>query len=156
MKWLLRAKPFYRLWFLRGIADSDGSVNVRNGAVVITSSPNTDLFYSIFITLGIKANRWFSDGTGYVGIRAVDAYALRIFNPIIATHRGNMLEKLALARTYPAHWPNWFDAKEKQFLSDGRDCASIRDTLLNDYRVYVKLKTLTAKSTILEKAGAAL
>jgi hypothetical protein len=151
MRWILHAKRECLLWFLRGIADSDGTVNLRNRAVVIASSPNTDLFYAIFCTLEIKAGKWFSDGMGYVGIRATDAYLLRIFNPVIATHRGILLEKLATAKTYAAHWPEWLQVKVSKLIKEGRDCAWIRDPLLSKYGTYVKLKTLRAKQKLLEQ-----
>jgi hypothetical protein len=39
MDWLLTASSDSIKWFLRGIADSDGTVNVRNKVVAITSEP---------------------------------------------------------------------------------------------------------------------
>ncbi len=156
MGWILHANPDCLTWFMRGIADSDGSVNVRNRGVVITSSPNTDLFFSIFHTLGIKADKWFSYRVGYVGISAIEAYRLRIFNPHVMTHKGLLLRRLATARTYASHWPIWLQAEVIQLLRDGRDCASVRDILLSQYGTYVKLKTLKSKRRMLELAGAEL
>ena len=55
MEWLLTASPGLIEWFLRGIADSDGSVNVGNRSVDITSEPNGTLFVSLFARVGVHA-----------------------------------------------------------------------------------------------------
>ena len=55
MDWLLAAAPVSIVWFLKGIADSDGCVNVGNRTVEITSEPNGPLFVKLFAKVGIRA-----------------------------------------------------------------------------------------------------
>jgi hypothetical protein len=156
IRWLLNAKREYRLWFLRGIADSDGSVNVRNRTVVITSSPNTELFAGIFRSLGVLTSTWDSGGTGYVEVKAKDAWSLKLFNPDVRTYRRTALERLVKAKAYPVHWPEWLEAKVHRLLVDGQDCPTIRNILLSKYGTYVKLKTLRRKELSLNSRRRAL
>lgn len=105
MDWLLTASTASIEWFLRGIADSDGCVNVRNKSVEITSEPNGPLFMRLFARIGVHATIHKSKGYDCVSISATDAAIVNIFNAEVGTHRSVLLNKLAKARTFPARWP---------------------------------------------------
>ncbi len=64
MDWLLTAPGELRLWFLRGLADSDGTVNLRNKSVSIITSPNTDLVQRLFGSLACHNTAEVSKGVG--------------------------------------------------------------------------------------------
>ena len=53
MDWLLTAPEEMKVWFLRGVADSDGDVDFRDRSVGITSEPNTALISSLLSSLGV-------------------------------------------------------------------------------------------------------
>jgi len=107
MDWMLLAPAKFRLWFLRGIAESDGNVNLRNKIIEITSSPNTYFFHRLFDSLGIKSTVRFSRGYGYVAVAAPAAARVKIFSPDVLTYRRETLEKLVGARTFQGPWPAW-------------------------------------------------
>ncbi len=150
MNWLLSAPPERILWFLRGVADSDGTVNLRNRTVEITSQPNAPLFSRLFSCIGIACTTYTTDGVGYVSISAVDAWKLRIFNPIVKTHRDSILNRLANARTHPRHWPAWLETSVNQMLLQGLGPSDMRNILLKDKGVYVKLSTLKKRQRMFE------
>jgi len=145
MDWLLTASPDSTQWFLRGIADSDGTVNVRNKTVEITSEPNGPLFVKLFAMLGVHASIHKSKGYDCVSISASDAARVRIFNPEIETHRNRLLYKLAGARTFQSRWPPWLEDRVRRLLAEHADLSTVRDILLSEDNTYVKLKTLKTR-----------
>ena len=145
MEWLFSASTSRRTWFLRGIADSDGTVNVRNKTVVITSQPNTVLFHKLFKSIDVENSVHQSRGHGYVTIRAIDAVRLGIFNPLLNTHRNAILTKLERARTFQRRWPEWLEERVGALAQEGLSPADIRNKLLDEDKTYVKLRTIRSK-----------
>jgi len=109
MEWLLRASPENRLWFIRGLADSDGSVNIRNKSVTITSEPNGKLIKALLESLNANPREYRYRGYSGISITVSIANALWIFNPFVDTHRGKLLRKLANAQVFKRKWPEWLD-----------------------------------------------
>jgi hypothetical protein len=142
MRWLLSASFENRLWFLRGIADSDGGVNISNKTVEITSEPNATLIEVLLNSLGIQTLAWVSKGIGMVSVRGIDAFHLSLFNPEVESHKSRLLEKIVNAHTFQRHWPEWLNAKVQQFLRDEVRPVKIGDKLLFELNTYTKLKTI--------------
>ncbi len=130
MDWLLSSSPEFRLWFLRGMADSDGTVAVRNKAVNIYTAPNSALVRNLLKSLGTASTLGRSKRVDYVAISARDAMRLGIFNTKIETHRGKMLARLASAKTYQRRWPNWLQEEVQSMLRSGFTVSQVRDKLL--------------------------
>jgi hypothetical protein len=145
MSWLLSAAYERRVWFLRGVADSDGGVNIRNRTVQITTEPNTELFQALFSSLNVHSLACMSKGTGTLSITASDALKLQIFNPEVETHRGCLLKRLANARTFQYKWPEWLETKVCRMLKEGLDISTIRNRILFEDDTYVKLKTIKSR-----------
>ena len=145
MDWLLTASTDSIQWFLRGIADSDGTVNVRNKTVEITTEPNGPLFVRLFTKVGVRATVYKSKGFDCVSVSVSDATRTQIFNPEVATHRGVLLQKLASARTFPARWPPWLEERVGSLLAEHSDLSTVRNTLLFEDNTYVTLRTLKTK-----------
>lgn len=131
-----------------GLADSDGTVNLRNKSVSIVTSPNTDLVQRLFDSLGCHNTFEVSKEVGVVTISGAEAASIQIFNPEVLTHRRKRLERLCNAMTYQRHWPDWLEARVKGLIGEGLDPKSIRDILLAEDRVYVKMKTLKWKQSL--------
>jgi len=145
MDWLLTASTDSIQWFLRGIADSDGTVNVRNKTVEITSEPNGPLFARLFSKVGVRARLYKSKGFDCVSISVSDAARIQIFNPEVENHRGVLLQKLASARTFQARWPPWLEKRVDQLFAEHTDVSVVRNTLLFEDDTYVTLRTLKSK-----------
>jgi len=145
MDWLLTASPDSILWFLRGVADSDGTVNVRNKVVAITSEPNGPFFAKLFALVGVRATLYNSKGYDCVSISVTDAARVRIFNPELVTHRNRLLNRLAAAQTFQARWPAWLEERARQLLAENTDLSAVRNTLLFEDDTYVTLRTLRTK-----------
>ena len=151
MDWLLTAPEDMRLWFLRGLADSDGDVDFRDRAVSITSEPNTSLVSGLFDSLGVHnlVERETARDVSRVYISVPDAFRIRIFNPEVLTHRRKLLEKLASAKTFPRRWPAWLEAKVGSLNRDGLPPRQIVERVLEEDGVFVKMHTVARKADAL-------
>ncbi len=155
MKWLFGAPNKYRIWFLRGLADSDGDVHFKDKCVDITTLPNTTVVHALLRSLGIRTRIGFSRGYGYVVVSAVEAARIRIFNPNVLTHRRKMLEKLVSAKTFRKPWPSWLESKVGRLLRSGLTIREICEKVLREDNTYVKMNTLKRKrrQLLLERAS---
>jgi len=147
MDWVLTAPEDMRIWFLRGLADSDGDVDFRDRSVSITSQPNTDLVSRLLGSLGIHNSISCENkrDMARVSLSISDAVRIGIFNPSIMTHRRKLLERLANARTFPRHWPLWLEARVETLLSQNLGLREVCETLLEERNVYVRYNTLKRK-----------
>lgn len=145
MEWLLKAPEEFRIWFLRGLADSDGTVNFRNKSVDIISEPNGPLVSALYRSLGIRSNSSVSKGCSTVAIPGKDAERISIFNPHVLTHRRKFLEKMMGAGAYPRHWPQWLQTRVEYLLKQGLGIPETCKRLLDEDNVYVKYNTLKRK-----------
>ena len=138
------------------LADSDGSVNIRNKTVTITSEPNVRLIKDLLTSLNANPREYWYRGSCGISITVAIANTLWIFSPFVDTHRGKLLRKLANARVFPRKWPTWLDLKVKRMILQGRNPSSIRNAVLEEDNVYVKLKSIKYRvhSKIEEKPAA--
>jgi hypothetical protein len=156
MDWVLTAPYKCRMWFIRGLADSDGSVSFRNRCASIITSPNTRLVRAIFFSLKVHNTLCFSKGCGVVSISGREAVRIRLFNPRILTHRRKALEKLLGARAFQRKWPGWLEARVQALLREGLSAPEICHKLLAEDDVYVKIATVKRKKRkLFGKKGAA-
>ena len=148
MEWVLTAPEEMRIWFLRGLADSDGDVDLRDRSVSITSEPNTILISNLFSSLGIHnlIERESIRDVARVSLSVPDAFRICLFNPVVLTHRRKLLEKLAKARSFPRHWPPWLEEKVDSQIRSGRPAREIVERVLEDDNVFVKMRTVTRKA----------
>jgi len=145
MDWILAAPTESRLWFLRGLADSDGDVHFKDKSVGITTSPNTDFVNSLIRSLGCRTHLEVYPNFSKVVLPAPQAANIGVFNPEVLTYRRKTLEKLVGARTFERHWPQWLEAKVTGFLDSGLDVRAIRDRILEEDNVFTRLHTLNRK-----------
>ena len=104
--WILTTPKTFRVWFLQGLADSDGFVDLQAQQVGIITQPNTDLIKRIFESLGVNPKkRIFGGRLEALMVNIRDAYKLPIFNPLVRSYRFKLLEKLIKAKRIRGHWP---------------------------------------------------
>ena len=71
MDWMLSAPREDRLWFLRGLADSDGDVHFKDKSVDITTSPNTSFVRALLDSLNVHNVVRFTKGYGAITCHAL-------------------------------------------------------------------------------------
>lgn len=143
MTWLLGAPEDFRIWFLRGLADSDGDVQFHHRWAEIATSPNTSFVKALFESLGLRTLVRVHRGYGYVSVSAVDAARIQLFNPDVMTYRRELLEKLANARTYNP-WPKWLEAKVSRLIRRNLSSREIAERILED-GVFIRPRTVNRK-----------
>ena len=151
MDWLLAAPDEMRLWFLRGVSDSDGDVDFRDRSVGITSEPNTAFVSNLLTSLGVHNSVEYERArdVGRVSLSVPDAVRIGIFNPTVFTHRRKLLERLACAKTYPKHWPSWLNARVGQLIRNGEVPREVVEKILEENGVFVKMQTVARKAKLL-------
>ncbi len=154
MAWLLGAPRYTRIWFLRGLADSDGNVHFQHRWVDIATSPNTVFVKNLVESLGFHTNVRVHRGYGYVSISAADAARIQIFNPELQTYRRLVLEKLVAAETFHKNWPDWLGTKVDSLIRAGLTERRICESILEEYNVYLRMRTIKARRKKLDLLGA--
>lgn len=146
MDWLLSAPREHRPWFARGLADSDGDVHFKDKTVDITTEPNTRFVKALLTSLNCHVTVSSYRNASRVTITATEAAKIVIFNPVVLTHRQKVLTKLIGATTFERHWPTWLQAKVAGLLASGLQTVQVRNRLLEEDNVFVKLHTLSYKA----------
>jgi hypothetical protein len=149
MDWLLSAPRICRLWFIRGLFDSDGTVHFRNKEAEIISSPNSKLIMSLLDSLKVRNRLGNSKGYDKVIISIENAARIQVFNPNVATHRRKALERLVSAKTFQRHWPEWLQRKVDGLIRKGLDDPVICHRIFDEDKVYIKTKTVKIKRSLL-------
>jgi len=142
--WILTAPREFKIWFLQGVADSDGFIDVGVSQVGIITGPNTDLIKNILRTLEVHTRKKFlhKGKLGVVMIKARHAYKLPVFNIYVKSYRYKLLEKIARARRFNHHWPNWLIQKIYELSDNGLSEVEIIKKLLNEYSIFITRKNL--------------
>ena len=149
MGWLLDAPREMRVWFLRGLADSDGDVHFQHRWVDIATSPNTNFIKRLLGSLGFHTNVRVHRGYGYVSISCRDAASIQIFNPFLMTYRRTALERLVSAKVFRGKWPNWLSAKVDSLIRAGLDDRRISESILSEHGVYLRMRTIKKRRSAL-------
>ncbi len=153
MDWVLSAPVECRMWFIRGLADSDGNVHFRHKSAEIVTSPNTKLIRDILASLHVHNILDFSKGCGRISISAQKAAEIQMFNPRVFTHRRKLLEKIVSARTFQRRWPVWLESRVQQMLREGMSPSAIARRVFNENDVYIKMASVIRKRrSMLEKS----
>ena len=145
MDWILTAPVRYRVWFLRGLADSDGDVQFHHRWAEIATSPNTEFVKALFVSLGLKTLVRIHRGYGYVSVSAADAARIQLFNPDFMSHRRLLLEKLARARVFHGRWPEWIRARVDELGRREMSPREIAETVLRENGVFIKPRSVNKR-----------
>lgn len=138
-KWILKTPKEFRIWFLQGLADSDGYVDIKCYQAGIITGPNHELVQQILTSLSIHSNKGFlHKGTlSVIRINLRDAKKLPLFNPYVKLYRYCLMEKITKAKRYSWHWPEWLGKKVDKYIKKGMTSTQIMHTILEEYDVSV-------------------
>jgi len=132
MEWLLKTTRDFRIWFLQGLADSDGYVEIGGRKVGIISSPNEKLIQEIIQSLGVNSYLdYFKDTVGVI-VKDSDAYLLPIFSPFVSSYRYEKLKKINNSTRLKGHWPLWLKKKVMTFIRNGLKGYQIVERILEE------------------------
>jgi len=109
-EWILKMPREFRIWFLQGVADSDGYIDFSTGRAGVVTKPNRDLITRLFVSLGIKysTNKLHKGSMDAVTTNIKNVNSLPLFSPLVKNYRYTQMESLANAKRFSHHWPDWF------------------------------------------------
>jgi len=140
MGWLLKMPKQFKIWFLQGLADSDGYVDFNSFQVGIISQPNTDLIKKIIESFGVKCSiKIFRENNLEAVIVSVeDAYKLQLFNPIVKSYRYFEMQRLATAKKLSWHMSEDLNLKIVELLQSGLDGTKLIRKLIQAENIRVR------------------
>lgn len=154
INWIIKTPVGFKIWFLQGLADSDGYVDIGVSQVGIITEPNTAIVEEILHSLKIHTTRKYLDRTlGTVMISVKDAFKLPIFNPYVRSYRHERVEKIAKAERIKGHWPKWLVDKVELYLKSGLSETQVIMRILDEFDVFIRRKNVHKRRVKLLKAG---
>ena len=139
-EWILNSPENFRIWFLQGVADSDGYIDINTFQAGIVSKPNIKFIQKVLDSLNIKSKIGYLHKGSLYSIRfnLRDAYKLPIFNPYVKLYRYNLMEKLVNSKKFNSHWPKWLGEEIDNYIKDGLSSTKIMYIILNKYNFVVR------------------
>ncbi len=151
-KWILKSPKYFQTWFIQGVADSDGFIDVGAQQVGIITQPNTKFIKSILENLGVTSReRIFDNRLEGLMISLKDAYRLPVFNSFVKSYRFELLEKLIKADRIYGHWPKWLSNKIDDYLKSGLNGTSLVRGILDENNTIIRTKQLYRRGKILDE-----
>lgn len=138
--WILDSPKEFKIWFLQGIADSDGYVDINTFQVGIVSKPNIDFIQKILNTLNIKSSKTFlHKGTLFcLRFNLKTANELPIFNNYVKLYRYNLMKRLIDAKKYSHHWPEWLGEEVDNYIKNNFSSTKIMRIILDKYDIAIR------------------
>jgi hypothetical protein len=139
LDWILAAPRYFRVWFLQGLADSDGYVHLENREVHMIVSPNAKLITRILTSLGISCSQGTSKGLDLVRISVDDAYHLPIFSPYVKSYRFRFARQLWSAkRLRRGPWPGWLATRVETLAKRNLSTREIMMDVLREHNLFIR------------------
>ncbi len=145
--WLLNSPHEFKIWFLQGLADSDGFVDRNSLQVGIITEPNTELIKKLFASIDVSTytTRYINGNLGTVMIGLEDAYSLPIFNPIVRGYRYERLEEIVNAKRMKWHYPEWLNKKMDGLINLGLSNMEIFEKILHDDDIVIRVNRVSRR-----------
>jgi hypothetical protein len=139
LEWILRSPRYFRIWFLQGLADSDGYVHLENREVHVIVSPNAELMAKVLTSLGIRYSRAISKGLDILRISIDNAWRLPIFSPYVKSYRFRLVERLASAkRLRRGPWPSWLVLRVEILAKRNLTTKEIMLDILSEHNLFIR------------------
>lgn len=142
--WILTAPREFKIWFLQGLADSDGYVDFNSFQAGIISTPNTKLIKNLIESLNVKCSvkKFKRDCLEAVVMSINDAYKIPLFSPIVKSYRYIQMEKLATAKRLKWHMPKKLRKKIEKYLIMGLRGSTLVKVLLEKENIRIRTKSI--------------
>ena len=143
LDWILKCPSKFKIWFLQGLADSDGYVDFNSFQAGIVSQPNTVLIKNIIGSLGVRSSiKIFRNNLEAVIVSIENAHKIPLFSPIVNNYRYSQMKKLANASKLSWHMSEDLREKIKEHLSSGLSGSSMVKEILDTYNIRVRSKSI--------------
>ncbi len=142
--WLIGTPEKFRIWFLQGLADSDGYIDFNSFRAGIVSQPNSELISKLLNSLKTKNSTivFKKKNIEAVVISIEDANKLPLFNSFVKSHRYNYMVKLAKAKKLEWHMSEDLENKIKNHMSSGLYGSALIRKIIDEENIRVRPKAL--------------
>jgi hypothetical protein len=139
-EWILNSPRNFKIWFLQGVADSDGYIDINTFQAGIVSKPNIKFIQKVLDSLNIKSKiSYLHKGSLYsIRFNLEEAFKLPLFNPYVKLYRYNLMEKLIKVYKFNHHWPEWLGKEIDGYIREGLSSTKIMHIILNKYNIAVR------------------
>lgn len=155
-RWLVNMPRDFQAWFLQGVADSDGYVDLNKHGVGIVVEPNQILIWDILEKLHVhfRKSKAKNQATVILGIK--EAFGIPIFSPFARTHKFEFASRLVHAQRIQGPWPAWLRAEVNELTSRGEPSGRIVLTILERHDIAIRSQHIrkTVKNRPERKVGA--
>jgi len=138
--WILDTTKDFKIWFLQGLSDSDGFIDITTYKAGIITGPNTKIIQKIFDSLNIKSSKGcLHHGTlDYVTIKLDEANKLPLFNPHVKLYRYKLMKKIMNVKRLHHHWSKEFGDEIDNYLKLEYSSTKIIKSILNKYNILIR------------------
>lgn len=144
--WLARTPTEFQIWFLQGLADSDGYVDLNKHEIGLVAEPNGSLIAAILANLGAYFRLATIKNQATVLLSVKEGFRLPIFSPYSRTHKFELAQKLANARRLQGPWPRWLRNEVNQLIDSGRSTGEVISTILEKHKIAIRSQHLRGRS----------
>lgn len=139
-EWILNSPKNFKIWFLQGVADSDGYIDINTFQAGIVSKPNIKFIQKVLDSLNIKSKiSYLHKGSLYsIRFNLRDAYKLPLFNEYVKLYRYELMEKLVQAKKFDYHWPKWLGDEVDKYIKESLSSTKIMHLILNKYNIAIR------------------
>lgn len=136
--WLLSAPVKFQAWFLQGLADSDGYVDLNKHEIGIVVEPNRNLIAKILDRLRVRFRHSRIKGQSTFLMSLNEGFRLPIFSPFARPHKFELMKKLVKARRFRGPWPRWLRHDVDRLVSLGKPSGEVILTILDKHNVAIR------------------
>lgn len=139
-KWLLKAPKEFKIYFLQGLADSDGYIDITTHRAGIITGPNTKFIKRLLKTMDIKGEESYlhKGSLGQIKFRLEKAIELPLFSPYVNSYRFQLMQKIIKAKRLHHHWPTYLGKEVDNYLKEGFSSTKIIQKVLNDHNIIIR------------------
>jgi hypothetical protein len=124
-RWLVKMPHEFQAWFLQGVADSDGYVDLNKHEVGIVVEPNQSLICSILRKLHVHFRRSKAKNQAIVILSIKEAFRIPVFSPFARTHKFELASRLVHAQRFQGPWPAWLRVEVNELRGRGERTGKI-------------------------------
>ncbi len=137
--WVASMPRTFKIWFLQGLADSDGYVRLQDQEVHLITSPNTKAIRRILDSMGVIYRLGISKGLDIIQLPVSTASQLPVFSPFANSYRYSLMMSLASARRLGSGpWPKWLRKRVVSLASQKKTTGQILREILRDYHIAIR------------------
>lgn len=136
--WLAKTPADFHIWFLQGLGDSDGYVDVNKHEIGLVAEPNASLIVAMLANLGAYFRLATIKNQATVLLSVKEGFRLPIFSPYSRTHKFELAQKLANAKRLHGAWPRWLRNEVNQLIGSGNSTGEVISTILDKHKIAIR------------------